>query len=148
MNVNSLKNDQGYTLLEMLIVLFSVMCLTAIVMKYSLKQAEIKELERFFTQVQLDIQYIQTYSMHHREYISMKFESSTKRYIIKKDFYTHLYDRPFPKGVELMPASSSVQTIMYNYSGNVMTAGTVTFKTPQGIKRVVITLGRGRARVE
>ena len=112
MNVNSLKNEQGYTLLEMLIVLFSVMCLTAIVMKYSLKQAEIKELERFFTQVQLDIQYIQTYSMHHREYISMKFESSTKRYIIKKDFYTHLYDRPFPKGVELMPASSSVQTIM------------------------------------
>lgn len=148
MNVNSVKNDHGYTLLEMLIVLFFVMCLTAIVMKYSLKQAEIKELERFFTQVQLDIQYIQTYSMHQREYISMKFESSTKRYIIKKDFYTHLYDRPFPKGVELMPASSSVQTIMYNYSGNVMTAGTVTFKTPQGIKRLVITLGRGRARIE
>jgi len=48
MNLNSVKNDHGYTLIEMLIVLFFVMCLTAIVMKFSLKQAEIKELERFF----------------------------------------------------------------------------------------------------
>ncbi|MFJ7731534.1 competence type IV pilus minor pilin ComGD [Lysinibacillus sp. NPDC097231] len=146
--MNAIKTERGYTLIEMLIVLFVVMCLSAIVMKFSLNVAETKELERFFTQIQLDIQYIQTYSMHQREYISMKFESSTKRYIIKKDIYSNLYERPFPKGVEFMPASSSVQTIMYNYNGNVMTAGTITFNTPQGIKRVIITLGRGRSRVE
>ncbi|EON71680.1 hypothetical protein [Lysinibacillus sphaericus] len=47
-----------------------------------------------------------------------------------------------------MTAASTIQTIMYNYSGNVMNAGTLYFKTPQGIKKVVITLGRGRSRVE
>ncbi|MGE7692794.1 competence type IV pilus minor pilin ComGD [Lysinibacillus sp. NPDC094177] len=146
--MNVIKSERGYTFVEMLIVLFIVMCLSAIVVKYSLKAEEARELEQFFTQIQLDIQYIQTYSMHHREYISMKFESSSKRYIIKKDFFTEVYERPFPKGVEFMPSSSSIYTIIYNYNGNVMTPGTVSFKTPQGIKKVVITLGRGRSRVE
>ncbi|MDM5249194.1 MULTISPECIES: competence type IV pilus minor pilin ComGD [unclassified Lysinibacillus] len=143
-----IKSERGYTFVEMIIVLFIVMCLSVIVVKYSLKAAETRELERFFTQIQLDIQYIQTYSMHQREYISMKFESSSKRYIIKKDFYTELYERPFPKGVEFIPESNSVHTIIYNYYGTVMTPGTIYFNTPQGIKKVVITLGRGRSRVE
>ncbi|MGE7676405.1 competence type IV pilus minor pilin ComGD [Lysinibacillus sp. NPDC094403] len=146
--MNVIKSERGYTFVEMLIVLFIVMCLSAIVVKYSLKAEEARELKQFFTQIQLDIQYIQTYSMHHKEYTSMKFESSSKRYIIKKDFYTEVYERPFPKGVEFMPSSSSIYTIIYNYNGNVMTPGTVSFKTPQGIKKVVITLGRGRSRVE
>lgn len=142
------KSERGFTFVEMLIVLFIVMCLSAIVVKYSLKAAETRELELFFTQIQLDIQYIQTYSMHHGEYISMKFENSSKRYIIKKDIFTELFERPFPKGVEVIPSSSSIYTIIYNYNGNVMTPGTVYFKTPQGTKKVVITLGRGRSRVE
>lgn len=142
------KSERGYTFVEMLIVLFIVMCLSTIVVKYSLKAEETRELERFFTQIQLDIQYIQTSSMHQREYISMKFDNSSKRYIIKKDIFTVLYERPFPKGVEFMPAMSSIYTIIYNFNGNVITPGTVSFKTPQGIKKVVITLGRGRSRVE
>lgn len=143
-----IKSERGVTFVEMLIVLFIVMCLSAIVIKYSVKAEETREIERFFTQIQLDIQYIQTYSMHKREYISIKFEGSSKRYIIKKDFYTELYERPFPKGVEVVLSSSSINTIIYNYNGNVMTPGTVYFKTPQGTKKVVITLGRGRSRVE
>ncbi|WP_068983517.1 MULTISPECIES: competence type IV pilus minor pilin ComGD [Lysinibacillus] len=143
-----IKSERGFTFVEMLMVLFIVMCLSVIVVKYSLKAAENRELEQFFSQIQLDIQYIQTYSMHQREYISMKFESSSKRYIIKKDFYTELYARPFPKGVEFIPDSSSVHTIIFNYYGNIMTPGSIYFNTPQGIKKVVITLGRGRSRVE
>ncbi|MEY9973190.1 competence protein ComGD [Lysinibacillus sp. RC46] len=146
--MDTIKSERGFTFVEMIIVLFIVMCLSAVVVKYSVKAEETRELERFFTQIQLDLQYIQTYSMHQREYISMKFESSSKRYIIKKDFYTELYERPFPKGVEVILSSSSITTIIYNYNGNVMTPGTVYFKTPQGTKKVVITLGRGRSRVE
>ncbi|MFF2795120.1 competence type IV pilus minor pilin ComGD [Lysinibacillus xylanilyticus] len=146
--MDAVKSERGYTFVEMLFVLFIVMCLSTIVVKYSLKAAETRELEQFFTQIQLDIQYIQTYSMHKGEYISMKFESSSKRYIIKKDIFTELFERPFPKGVEVIPSSSSIYTIIYNFNGNVMTPGTVYFKTPQGTKKIVITLGRGRSRVE
>ncbi|MFJ7185370.1 competence type IV pilus minor pilin ComGD [Lysinibacillus xylanilyticus] len=146
--MDAVKSERGYTFVEMLFVLFIVICLSTIVVKYSLKAAETRELEQFFTQIQLDIQYIQTYSMHKGEYISMKFESSSKRYIIKKDIFTELFERPFPKGVEVIPSSSSIYTIIYNFNGNVMTPGTVYFKTPQGTKKIVITLGRGRSRVE
>ncbi|MGE7912236.1 competence type IV pilus minor pilin ComGD [Lysinibacillus xylanilyticus] len=146
--MDAVKSERGFTFVEMLFVLFIVMCLSTIVVKYSLKAAETRELEQFFTQIQLDIQYIQTYSMHKGEYISMKFESSSKRYIIKKDIFTELFERPFPKGVEVIPSSSSIYTIIYNFNGNVMTPGTVYFKTPQGTKKIVITLGRGRSRVE
>lgn len=146
--MDAVKSERGYTFVEMLFVLFIVICLSTIVVTYSLKAAEIRELEQFFTQIQLDIQYIQTYSMQQGEYISIKFESSSKRYIIKKDIFTELFERPFPKGVELIPTSSSIYTIIYNFNGNVMTPGTVYFKTPQGTKKIVITLGRGRSRVE
>ncbi|WP_427108169.1 competence type IV pilus minor pilin ComGD [Lysinibacillus xylanilyticus] len=146
--MDAVKSERGYTFVEMLFVLFIVICLSTIVVKYSLKAAETRELEQFFTQIQLDIQYIQTYSMQQREYISMKFESSSKRYIIKKDIFTELFERPFPKGVEVIPSSSSIYTIIYNFNGNVITPGTVYFKTPQGTKKIVITLGRGRSRIE
>lgn len=146
--MDAVKSERGYTFVEMLFVLFIVICLSTIVVKYSLKAAETRELEQFFTQIQLDIQYIQTYSMQQGEYISMKFESSSKRYIIKKDIFTELFERPFPKGVEVIPSSSSIYTIIYNFNGNVITPGTVYFKTPQGTKKIVITLGRGRSRIE
>lgn len=146
--MNYQKNERGYTLVEIVLVLFVVMTLTAIVTKFSLQVVEAKEIERFFSQIQLDLQYIQTYSMHEKEYIFMKFEGSSNRYSIKKDFYTNVYIRPFPKGVELLSDRSTVQTIRFNFKGNVMTPGTVYFKTPMGTKKVVITLGRGRARVE
>lgn len=99
--MNHIKNERGYTLLEMVMVLFIVMSLTAIVTKLSVKVAEAKEVERFFMQMQLDLHYLQTYSMHHKDYIFIKFEPHLQRYSIKKDFFTTEYTRPFPKGVEL-----------------------------------------------
>lgn len=65
--MNYQKNERGYTLVEILLVLFVVMTLTAIVTKFSLQVVEAKEIERFFSQIQLDLQYIQTYSMHEKE---------------------------------------------------------------------------------
>ncbi|MFJ7953429.1 competence type IV pilus minor pilin ComGD [Lysinibacillus sp. NPDC096418] len=143
-----IKNEQGFTLIEMLLVLFIVMCLTGIVTKISMKVAEAKEIERFFTQLQLDIQYIQMYTMQQRAYVSMKFEAPTNRYIVKKDMYTIDYERPFPKKVEFLSGRSTFVTIMYNEKGNVSRAGTLYFETPDGIKKVIITLGVGRVRVE
>lgn len=142
------KNECGFTLIEMLLVLLIVMCLTGIVTKVSMKMAEAKEIERFFAQLQLDIQFIQMYSMQQQQYVSMKFEAPTNRYIIKKDFYTTDYERPFPKGVEFLSGASTFVTIMYKTNGNVSQSGTLYFNTPQGLRKVVITIGVGRVRVE
>ncbi|CAM5262931.1 hypothetical protein LSPH24S_09277 [Lysinibacillus sphaericus] len=90
----------------------------------------------------------QTYSMHHKDYIFIKFEPHLQRYSIKKDFFTTEYTRPFPKGVELLTEGTNVYTVRFNFIGNMMTPGTLYFHTPQGLKKVVITLGRGRMRVE
>lgn len=84
--MNCQKNERGYTLIEIVIVLFVVMTLIAIVTQFSLKVAEAKEIERFFSQIQLDLHYLQTYSMQHKDYIFMKFESSSQRYSIKRIF--------------------------------------------------------------
>lgn len=143
-----MKNEQGFTLIEMLFVLFIVMCLTSIVTRISMKVIETKEIERFFTQLELDIQFIQMQSMQQREVVSIKFEAPTNRYIIKKDFYTIDYERPFPKNVEFLSGSSTFFTIIYNANGNVSRAGTLYFNTSDGLRKVIITLGAGRVRVE
>ncbi|KOS68074.1 competence protein ComG [Lysinibacillus contaminans] len=144
-----LKNEQGFTLLEMLFVLFIVMCLTGIVTRISMKVTEAKEIEHFYTQLQLDIQFIQMSSVEQREHFSIKFSAPTNSYSINKTLYNiTVYQRPFPKNVEFLSGPSSFVTIRYKANGNVSQSGTLYFKTPIGDKKVVITLGAGRVRVE
>lgn len=143
-----IENDRGFTLIEMLFVLFIVMCLTGIVTKMSMKVSEAKEIERFFTQLQLDIQFIQMSSVEQKEYLFIRFDGPINSYSIKNLSYIEVYKRPFPKNVEFLSGSSTFVTIMYKANGNVSKAGTLYFKTPTGTKKVVITLGAGRIRIE
>lgn len=143
-----IKNEQGFTLLEMLFVLFIVMCLTGVVTKMSMKVSEAKEIERFFTQLQLDIHFTQMTSLERKEYFFIRFDGQTKSYSIKDHSNKNIYERIFPKNVEFLSSLSTLVTILYNENGNVSKAGTIYFKTPYGNKKVVITLGVGRVRVE
>lgn len=146
--MKQLKNEQGFTLLEMMFVLFIVMCLTGIVTKMSMKVSEAKEIERFFTQLQLDIHYTQMASIERKEYFFIRFDGQTKSYSIKDHFNKSITERMFPKNVEFLSSLSTIVSILYNENGNVSKAGTIYFKTPNGNKKVVITLGVGRVRVE
>lgn len=143
-----IENEQGFTLIEMLFVLFIVMCLTGIVTKMSMKVSEAKEIEHFFTQLQLDIQFIQMSSVEQKDYYSIKFLSPATYYSIKKNSNVDVYERPYPKNVEFLSGKSTFVSITYKANGNVSRAGTLFFKTPIGEKKVVITLGAGRVRVE
>ncbi|GLC88717.1 competence type IV pilus minor pilin ComGD [Lysinibacillus piscis] len=142
------KSQQGFTLLETLLVLFIMICLSTLIVKFSFSIAEKREIDRFFKQMQLDIQYTQIYNMHRREYLEMRFEESARHYGVKKDLYTYVYKRPYPKGVEFAPSPSTIIAIRYTNTGSIVNAGTLIFRTPYGTKRVILTLGRGRARVE
>ena len=143
-----IKNEQGFTLLEMIFVLFIVMCLTGIVTKLSMKVSEAKEIEHFFTQLQLDIHFTQMVSIERKEYFFIRFDGKTKSYSINDYKNEVFYERNFPKNTELLTSLSTLVLILYNENGNVSKAGTIYFKTPYGNKKVVITLGVGRVRVE
>ena len=143
-----IKNEQAFTLIEMLFVLFIVMCLTGIVTKMSMKVSEAKEIERFFTQLQLDIHFTQMTSIEKKEYFFIRFNGQTKSYSIKDYSNKNIFERTFPKNVDFLSSVSTLITILYNEKGHVSKAGTLYFKTPYGIKKVVITLGVGRVRVE
>ena len=143
-----IKNEQGFTLLEMIFVLFIVMCLTGIVTKLSMKVSEAKEIDRFFTQLQLDIHFTQMASIERKEFFFIRFDGQTKSYSIKDYSNETIYERILPKNIEIMTDLSTIVKILYNENGNVAKAGTIHFKTPYGNKKVVITLGVGRVRVE
>ena len=143
-----IENEQGFTLIEMLLVLFIVMCLTGIVSKMSMKVSEAKEIEDFFTQLQLDIQFIQMSSVEQKENYSIKFLAPATHYIIKKNSNVDVYKRPYPQNVEFLSGKSTFVTFAYKANGNVSKAGTLFFKTPIGEKKVIITLGAGRVRIE
>ena len=143
-----IEDEQGFTLIEMLLVLFVVMCLTGIMTKMSMKVSEAKEIEHFFTQVQLDIQFIQMASVEQKDNYSIKFLAPATYYIIKKNSNIDVYERPYPKNVEFLSGKSTFVTFTYKANGNVSKAGTLFFKTPIGEKKVVVTLGAGRVRIE
>lgn len=85
-------------------------------------------------QMQLDLHYLQTYSMHHKDYIFIKFEPHLQRYSIKKIFYNCIYS-PLSKEVELLTEGTNVYTVRFNFIGNMMTPGTLYFHTPLGLKK-------------
>ena len=146
--MKQIKNEQGFTLIEMIFVLFIVMSLTGIVTKLSMKVSEVKEIERFFTQLQLDVHFTQMVSMERKEYFFIRFNDKTKSYSINDYKNDIFYERNFPKNTELLTGLSTIVQILYNENGNVSKAGTIYFKTPYGNKKVVVTLGVGRVRVE
>ncbi|MEG0260321.1 MAG: competence type IV pilus minor pilin ComGD [Lysinibacillus sp.] len=142
-----MKNEKGFTLIEMLLVLFVVMSLTGIVMKLTIKTAEDKEMERFLTQLQLDIQYIQIDAMQRDTSLFIKFEEVPESYVVKKDFKTVLYRRLLPKNVTFA-RTSTLKTIHFTPTGNVRQFGSLIFITPKGNKRVTINIGKGRMRID
>lgn len=141
-----LKNNQGYTLIEMLIVLFIIVTISSLVFQFTIKITEKRVVEQFFSQVMLDFQRVQALAIEEGRTITFVF--------IDNNTYKAYYDlggnsileKSFPKGIELN-IYSNLKKIEFHPSGEVGKFGTILFNTPFGEKRLIVNMQKGRLRL-
>ncbi|MFC5559264.1 competence type IV pilus minor pilin ComGD [Ureibacillus thermophilus] len=139
-----MKDEKGFTLLEMLLVLMIVLLIGGITSSFSIKVTEKMIVDQFFHQLKLDIQMAQMWAIEHEKSCYVSF-SSAKKYKIFHQMNEVLLEREIP---ELITFSnlSTLSTLSINSKGIVRNFGTLTFHTPDGVKLLIINIDKGRIR--
>lgn len=139
-----MKNEKGFTLLEMLLVLMIVLLIGTICSSFSIKMTEKMIVDHFFRQLKLDIQMAQMWAMEHQRGCFVSF-SSSNRYQIYHQLDEILVEREFPEMVTLNQGSQ-LKTIRFSATGHANNFGTIVFQTPFGQKNLIIYIDKGRIR--
>jgi competence protein ComGD len=139
------KNEEGFTLIEVLIVLGCLTLMLAVVNTITYKMFETYEQKAFLNQLEKDIYYAQLYAIENRKYILIRFMTDENEY--------SAYSYSTSKHIITTRKAESIQfkkvgnvTVTYIPSGNIQSPVTITLTDKKGkaIYRLVFQLGRGR----
>ncbi|MGL3066498.1 competence type IV pilus minor pilin ComGD [Planococcus sp. SE5179] len=135
--------EQGFTLLEMLLVLAVLMAIVAISIPGYQNRMVQKEEQRFFEVLQQDVYFAQSQSYASKQTAKIIFREPKGSYEIFTDLQSVAVSRKLPATVTLKK-TSNLNEIYFNSNGSVVQSGTFRFATNSGEKTVVVHLGRGR----
>ncbi|AKS38897.1 competence protein comGD [Anoxybacillus gonensis] len=138
-------NERGFTLIEMLIVLFvvtSIMSFTVPPLQHVLAE---RQLQYFLEQFQNDMLYAQQYAISRKKTVAIIFSFDTCRYQVKEGgtFGKELFARSFPSPFQFQMATLS-PPLYYYPNGNVNKAGTLLVAYGSKKYKIVFQLGKGR----
>ncbi|WP_353048283.1 competence type IV pilus minor pilin ComGD [Planococcus sp. ISL-110] len=135
--------EQGFTLLEMLLVLVVLMAIVSVSIPGYQAFAVKKEEQRFFDVLQQDIYFAQSQSYSLGKTAKVVFRETKGTYEIFTDLQSVVSSRKLPDSVALKK-TSNLNEIYFNSNGSVVQSGTFRFATSSGEKTLVVHLGRGR----
>ena len=140
------RNSKGYTLIEMLLVLFIVLVTSTIIFQVTLTISEKWAVNRFFQQVLLDVQQIQALAIKNEEPFYIQFNSLNqyKGYAVFSGEV--IFVREIPKDIKL-DMTSNLKHFMVYPTGDVSNFGTFRFFTPFGQTNLIIYIKEGRMRL-
>ncbi|MCL6615948.1 MAG: prepilin-type N-terminal cleavage/methylation domain-containing protein [Anoxybacillus ayderensis] len=138
-------NERGFTLIEMLIILFvvtSIMSFTVPPFQHVLAE---RQLQYFLEQFRNDMLYAQQYAMSRKKTVAIIFYFDTCRYQVKEGgtFGKELLARSFPSPFQFQMATLS-PPLYYYPNGNVNKAGTLLVAYGHKKYKIVFQLGKGR----
>ena len=140
-----MKNSNGFTLIEMLLVLSIVLLISSIVFQITLSLSERRVVDQFFEQVMLDIQEIQALAIAKNEPFNIQlYNNHYKGYGIFSGEI--IFERDFPQNIKL-DVTSNLKYFMVYPNGDVSNFGTIRFHTPFGDANLIIYIKEGRMRL-
>ncbi|MBH0348872.1 MULTISPECIES: comG operon protein ComGD [Bacillus] len=136
--------QKGFTLLEMLLVLFAISVLSMVTYFNVYSLYEKQKIEQFLRQFSNDILYMQQLAINRQKHYTLRWhkdrhmyyigESSTDLSIIKRE-----YDSDIQLDLNTFP-----NPMTYNPSGNINRGGTILLSYQSYKYEIVFQLGRGR----
>ena len=139
-----MMKERGFTLLEMMVALSILMVLLSLSFLLFKPQMELVKGNTFFSQLQADLFYAQSYALSHQTRIYVQFTPSQKEYLIKGDIATGIIiHRKYDESVVINDDHISFNfTILPN--GNMSKFATYPFLIDGRKYTLTIQIGQGR----
>ncbi|MCM3710902.1 type II secretion system protein [Sporosarcina luteola] len=142
-----MKTDEnGFTFLEMLLVLSIVAILTAVILpigdRWITKQSEEEALYTFIA----TIHHAQAFAMANETYTAIRFRNSGKSYSLYAPSSVAYSTMDFPEGMRWV-GGNRLSAIEFHPKGHIINPGTVILRTTTGDKRLTLQLQHGRVLV-
>ncbi|MDN4493315.1 competence type IV pilus minor pilin ComGD [Ureibacillus aquaedulcis] len=140
------KNQKGFTLVEILLVLFIFLLISSIVFQITVKISEKRVVDHFFQQLILDIQEMQALAIQREEKIHIQFYNSNHYKAFGVYSGETLLEKDFPSNIQL-EIYSNLKRFIIDPKGEISPFGTIKFYTPYGETNLVIYIKEGRMRL-
>ncbi|HWL13407.1 MAG TPA: competence type IV pilus minor pilin ComGD [Ureibacillus sp.] len=144
--MNYLKNKNGFTLIEMLLVLFIVLLISSIVFKVSMGISEKRDVTQFFNQLVFDLQEMQALAIEKDQTIIFQLHTENKYKANVSGTDQVIVEKVYPKNIKF-EAMSNLKRIIINPNGDVSNFGTARFYTPYGETNLITYIKEGRMRL-
>ena len=138
-------NEDGFTLVEMVIVLGCLSLMLTIVNTVSSKMFDGYEQKAFLNQLQKDIYYAQAFAIENRTYVTFRFMTNQNDYTAYNYSNSHiLTSTQKPESIRFKAVGNIV--VSFTSAGNIEVPGTINLVDRNGkiIYKLVFQLGRGR----
>ena len=138
------KNENGFTLIEMLMVLGCLTLMLTIVNTITANMFEIYEQKAFLNQLQKDIYYVQTYAIENKKYVTLRFRTDQNEYAAYSYTNNDLISTQKAESIKFKKAGNVLVT--YTPAGNIQGPTTINLTDKKGktIYKLIFQLGRGR----
>ncbi|WP_160112346.1 competence type IV pilus minor pilin ComGD [Salicibibacter kimchii] len=141
------KNEQGHTLMELVVVLLLFSICLAIPTFSFVDQNDGREMEMFVSEFEQDLHYAQQQAMGKTVNARLDIQNNPGRYQVVVDGET-VKRVSFPENVYFQYRSISPGTIRFRPSGNTDDAGEITIRSSDQFYRAMFLVGSGRFYVE
>lgn len=137
-----IKQEKGYTLFELIIVItiLGLLLLIAVPSYHSISKTN--EIEHFFQQLQEDLYLTQMTAISRGKLIMLDFRTTSKQYQIRMD-NTAILSRHYSKQISVENGTLETK-IEFNPNGNIRKPGTIFVNTSKGKYKLTFQLGKGR----
>jgi competence protein ComGD len=138
----------GFTLIEMLLVLFIIMTIVTITFFHLRTSYEEKVIGQFLELFQEDIWLAQEYAISHSQSVELSFYNGQTFYDLRESGFRNLiYKRTFHSDLQIRPLTIT-NPIKFLPNGNINQPGTMYVLYNLNTYKVVFQLGRGRFYIE
>lgn len=136
--------QKGFTLLEMLLVLFAISVLSMVTYFHVHSLYEKQKIEQFLRQFSNDILYMQQLAINRQKHYTLRWHKDRHMYYIGESSTDHsIIKREYDSDIQL-DLNNFPNPMTYNPSGNINRGGTILLSYRSYKYEIVFQLGRGR----
>ncbi|MGK8830248.1 comG operon protein ComGD [Bacillus paranthracis] len=136
--------QKGFTLLEMLLVLFAISVLSMVTYFHVHSLYEKQKIEQFLRQLSNDILYMQQLAINRQKHYTLRWHKDRHMYYIGESSTDHsIIKREYDSDIQL-DLNTFPNPMTYNPSGNINRGGTILLSYRSYKYEIVFQLGRGR----
>lgn len=139
-----MKQMNGFTMVEMLVVLMILSILTLLVVPSIIRTIEKQETNHFFAVLESDILYIQNQALGTRHNIRIVFDKEF--YVVINEWKTEEIKRHYPE--HLKYDNKINNRVTFNNNGTIINPTTFKFRDKETTYQLVFPLGKGRHYIE